>query len=134
MADQEKGLKKKESEMPSGVERTSDRPLFTPLVDIFPYKGGTLLVADMPGVDEKNVEIQLEQGTLTINGRVSPAEYPNHRLVYSEYRVGDFHRCFKLSENIDANRIEATMKNGTLRLFLPEAEEAKPKRISVKAG
>jgi len=134
MTDQEKALKKKEAEMPAGIERTSNRPTFTPLVDIYTKEGGTVLIADMPGVDKNSVDIHLEKGVLTINGRVPLEEIQGQHLVYSEFRVGDYHRCFKLSDDVDSNKIEASINNGTLRLFLPEAEESKPKKIAVKAG
>ena len=135
MKDKEKTLKKREAEMPAGIERTRNRPVFTPPVDIYTREGGTVLVADMPGVDENSVEVHLEQGVLTINGRIPEPEIPaDYRLIYSEYRNGDYHRCFKLSEAINNDKIEATLKNGTLKLFLPEAEEVQPRKISVQSG
>jgi HSP20 family molecular chaperone IbpA len=126
--------KKQEAPPMEGVERTRNRKVYIPRVDIIESKEAIVLTAEMPGVDEKHVTVSLEQGVLTIDGQVELAEPASHELLYSEYEVGDYHRVFSLSESIDQDRIEATVRNGVLQLTLPKAEAAKPKQISIKAG
>jgi HSP20 family protein len=127
-------IKKKEAELEKGVERTKSRRVYTPAVDIFEKDQKIIVLADMPGVDEKSVDITLEKNMLTIHGTVE-AEIPeNHRLALSEYGVGDYERTFTVSNEIDREHIEATVKDGVLKLTLPVAEAAKTKKIEVTAG
>lgn len=115
-------------------ERTQSRITFTPRVDIREEANGLTLVADMPGVDEKNVQIDLDKGVLTISGHVEPTELDGHRVIVSEYRIGDYQRAFTLSHEVDTTKIEANVKDGVLRVRLPKAERAKERKIPVKAG
>jgi len=117
----------------SGAERTRDRIAFVPRVDIYETDEGIVLVADMPGVDESSVDIMLENDVLSINGYVEPVEPENYRLAYAEYRVGDYQRQFTLSEQIDQDKVEATVKDGVLRLHLPKAKPT-TRKITVSAG
>jgi HSP20 family molecular chaperone IbpA len=88
----------------------------------------------MPGVDEKDIEVALKDGMLTIEGVVSLEMYRNLYPVYTEYNVGNYYRQFVVNEDIDADRIEARIRNGVLEVSLPKAESARPRRIEVKAG
>ncbi|MDD5476200.1 MAG: Hsp20/alpha crystallin family protein, partial [Syntrophales bacterium] len=92
------------------------------------------LMADMPGVDEQSVDIVIEKDVLTINGSVEPAYHKNYRMIHAEYDTGDYRRTFTLTDVIDHERIEATVKNGVLKLILPKSERAKPRKISVKTS
>jgi len=116
------------------VERTRTRTVFVPRTDIYENRDGLVVLADMPGVDEKNVEIHVENRVLTISGRVEDEEVARHRLAWQEYEAGDYERSFTLSNEVDVDRIEATVKQGMLRLVLPKAEAAKPRKIEVRAG
>jgi HSP20 family molecular chaperone IbpA len=98
------------------------------------HKDSLFLLADMPGVDEKTVDIELEKNVLTITGRVENGQVKDAALMYSEYEIGDYERVFTLSDQIDRDKIVATVKNGVLRLELPKAEEVKPKKIAIKAA
>jgi HSP20 family molecular chaperone IbpA len=118
----------------SGSERTRDRPAFVPRADIYETDDQIVVVADMPGVDENTVDITLENNVLTINGFVEPAPVEGYNLAYAEYRVGDYQRAFTLSDQIDREGIEATVKDGVLRLHLPKITEARIKKIAIKAG
>jgi len=133
MAEAIKEVQKKEAQAPEGVERTRDRKVFVPSVDIIERNDDLVLIADMPGVDEKSLDVTLEKNILTINGYVEPEIPDKHKLVYAEYSVGDYQRTFTLSDEIDRERIHASVKNGVLRLILPKAETAKVKKIAVKA-
>lgn len=128
-----KEVQKKEAEVKEGLERTRSKRLYAPPVDIVEEKDNLFLVADMPGVDENSVDITLDKNVLTIYGTVEPEMPENHRLVSAEYGIGDYQRTFTLSDEIDREKIEATVKNGVLRLTLPKAQTAKTRKIPVKA-
>lgn len=123
---------KKEVEAPKGTEHISSRRIYTPAVDIIRHKDDIVIIADMPGVDENSVDITLEKNVLTIYGKVEPLVPEKHRLALSEYGIGDYRRAFTISDEIDKDRIQATVKNGVLRLVLPKAEAAKMRKIEVK--
>ena len=128
-----KDAQKKEAETPKQGERTRTRRVYTPTVDIIERKSDIMVTADMPGVDDKSVDITLEKNVLTIYGKVD-AEIPeNHKLYISEYGVGDYHRSFTLTDEVDKDRIQATMKSGVLKLVLPKAAAAKTRKITVRA-
>jgi len=117
----------------SSAERTRDRVAFVPRADIYETNEAIVVVADMPGVNESSVEIALEQNVLTINGYVEPSTVDGYHLAYAEYRVGDYQRSFTIPNKVDQEKIEATVSNGMLRLYLPKAEPVS-KKIAVKAG
>jgi HSP20 family protein len=116
------------------AERTRDQPAFVPRVDIYETDDAITVVADMPGVTEDSVDIVLEKGVLTINGYVDPEVPEGYSLAHAEYRIGDFVRSFSLSNEIDQSAIEATLKDGVLRLKMNKITEAQTKKIAVKAG
>jgi HSP20 family molecular chaperone IbpA len=116
------------------AERTRDQPAFVPRVDIYETDAAIVVVADMPGVSEDSVDIILEKGVLTINGYVDPEVPEGYGLVHAEYQVGDYVRSFSLSNEIDQDAIEATLKDGVLRVTLNKITEAQTKKIAVKAG
>ena len=127
-------LQKQEAQAPQGAEFTRTRRVFMPRADIYETPDGIVLLADMPGVDEKGVDLTLEKNILTITGRVEPEVLPeNARLAYEEYEIGDYQRVFTLSDEVDREGISASLKNGVLRVTLPKAGAAKTRKISVKA-
>ena len=129
-----KAIEKAEAHGPGETERTRERPVFIPRADIYEREDALVLVADMPGVDDKTIDINVERRVLTITGQVGIEEVKDHRLNYAEYETGDYERSFRLAAEVDVERIEATVKDGVLRLVLPKAEAARPKKITVKAG
>lgn len=133
MAD-ELQVQKQEVQSAEGVERTRASRVYVPRVDIYSDEQGIVILADMPGVDENNVDILLEKDVLTISGFVTVDEPEDFELSYGEYGVGDFRRSFTLMEEIDRDKIEASISNGVLRVFLPKAPEAQARKISVQAG
>lgn len=116
------------------TEKIRNVKTFVPRVDIYETKEALFLIADMPGVDEKTVDVELEKNILTISGRVDNGKVEDYSLVFSEYEVGDYEREFTLSDEIDREKIKATVKQGVLRLELPKAEKVKPKRITINAA
>ncbi len=118
----------------TGAERIRDRKAFVPRVDIYETDDQIVLVADVPGVDQDSVEITLEKSLLTVNGYVEPEAPEGYDIAYAEYDVGDFERSFRLSNQIDQEKIEASVKDGVLCLILPKIGPAKTRKIAVKAG
>lgn len=125
---------KKESETPHGAERTKARKVFVPLVDIVEAEGALLLVADMPGVDEKGIDVTVEKNILTVKGAVESEVPEGYQLSYEEYGVGDYERSFTISNEIDREGITATIKDGVLKVSLPLAKQAATRKVAVVAG
>jgi len=127
-------LAKRESQTPATAERAEQTPLFVPQVDIRETETEVVLVADMPGVDESSVSLDLEGSELAIRGKFVPKAPEGYSLTYQEYESGDYERSFTLGDTIDRDGIKAVVRDGVLRLTLPKAKEAQPRRIAVKAG
>jgi HSP20 family protein len=115
-------------------EQTRPGRTYVPDVDIYETADSLWLWADMPGVDEHSLELNVADGVLAIQGRVALQDYDNLAPVYTEYNVGNYARRFTLSNEIDAEHIKARMTNGVLELELPKTERAKPRRIAVAAS
>jgi len=105
---------------------------FAPAVDIEETEEAILLSADLPGVDEKDIEITVNQGTLILSGkREDKVDEKTDHGVYQERRYGSFFRRFRLGSKVDPDAIVAAYKNGVLTVTLPKKEEEKPKQIPV---
>ena len=116
----------------SGAEQTRQQNLYTPTTDILESKEQLVLLADMPGVKQDGVDITLEQNILTISGHVEQPEFPGYKLSYSEYGIGSYKRVFALSNEIDREGIQASMKQGVLKLVLPKSKRTLPRKIAVQ--
>ena len=136
MSDQTKTIEVK-NEAPvveEQTERIRDRRVYTPRTDIYETKEDLVLVMDMPGADEKSVEIVLEKNVLTVSAFPAFERPEQLTLAYAEYGEGDYQRSFTVSNEIARDNIEAKVSNGVLYLRLPKAPAAKPHKIAVKAG
>ena len=127
-------LEKRPAASPAEIERTRQASAVAPSADIYEKADALVVVVDMPGVDESSVDIRVERNVLTIEGRVAQETHEGYRLAYSEYAPYDYHRAFTLSNEIDPSRIEASIKHGVLRLTLPKAKAAMPRKIDVRMG
>jgi len=132
MANQELTTHEKQ-ELKQG-EQTRPGRTYVPDVDIYETTDSLWLWADMPGIDENSLEVNVADGVLSIEGQVALQDYDNLTPVYTEYNIGNYARRFTLSNEIDTERIKARMNNGVLELELPKAERAKPRRITVSAS
>lgn len=112
-------------------EPPSERFLFTPPIDIYETDEGLVLCADLPGVGVDSLELQVQDNKLTLFGRVKPYVPKEARIIHREYQDGDFLRSFILSDEVDHERITARLSNGVLRVVLPKAPRAEPRRIEV---
>jgi HSP20 family molecular chaperone IbpA len=115
-----------------GVAQSRSARAFIPRADIYETADTIVLLADMPGVDEKSIDITLEKNVLTIDAPVEPEVPPGYKLAYAEYATGNYHRVFTLSDEVDRDGIEAAVKNGVLKLTLPKSQKAKARKISVR--
>ena len=125
---------KEKQEVAASAEQTRPGLVFTPEVDIFETDRDITILADMPGVATDGVSIDLEDSVLTLSGDVKPWEGPEESDVLIEFEIGKYYRQFTLSDVIDQNKIEAKLKDGVLRLTLPKAQKAVPRKITVTAG
>lgn len=107
---------------------------FVPVTDFYEDKDGFYLYVEMPGVDEKNVDIDIYDDSLIVTGIALPLQGEDESLLYSEYGEGGYHRHFPVMEGIDRTKIDAKIKDGLLVLNLPKKEEYKPRKIPVVAG
>ena len=108
--------------------------LFNPPIDIYETADGLVLYADLPGVDSEGLDLQVQDNRLTLFGRVASAVPQSAEMLHQEYQDGDFLRSFILSDEVDHDRIQAKLINGVLRVELPRAPRAKPRRIEVSGG
>ena len=109
---------------------------YVPEVDIFEDETALKLWADLPGVGDQTVEVELRDDELTIHGKVSLDDYEGLSPLTSEYNVGHYLRRFNLVDaaSFDAEKITAKMNNGVLELTLPKAERAKRRRIPISTN
>lgn len=117
----EKQKASKEDSSLTTMKNTPPAYRSTPAVDIYETDEALVLLADMPGIDEQGLQVEIAGGVLTLEG------VPDEQ----DARPG-YYRQFKLSERIDTESGEASLKDGVLTLKLPKSEAAKPKRIAVK--
>lgn len=127
---EQKIAKQQQSSPAVREEMRSQSRYLTPAVDIFETNEALVLVADMPGVEKKGLEINLEKGVLTLNGEIKLAK--KGQLLFHEFSPDNYYRQFKLSEGIDMEKASAEFNNGVLTLTMPKAESAQPKRIEIK--
>jgi HSP20 family protein len=131
MPTKEMELKEKKEVKKEAGEGTRPGPVFVPAVDILENEKELVVLADMPGVESKNVDIDLRDNQLTIIGRIDSIEDEKEVSLYKEFNWGDYFRVFTLSDIIDQGKITAKMDNGVLRLVLPKVEKARPQKIRV---
>ena len=113
----------------SDVSRTS-----WPKVDIVEQENDYSIHADLPGLEHKDIKVVVEDGVLAISGEKTQEkkEKEKGRYHYYERSYGKFSRSFQLPENVDEKNIDASFKNGVLKLTIKKTEKAKPQSIEVK--
>jgi HSP20 family protein len=113
----------------SGSVVTSD---WSPAVDIKEDENGFTIVADIPGVDPKDIDVHMENGMLTIKGeRESEKKEEKEGYKRIERSYGSFYRRFSMPDSADADKIKAESKNGVLQISIPKQEKVQPRKISV---
>ena len=112
-------------------EKTIPGRYFVPAADIFETEEALTVVLEMPGVATNNVDVQIENNVLRVEGKIDHSAYTGIDPVYTEYNVGHYARVFALSDKIDQEAITARVEDGVLTLTLPKSKDALPRRITV---
>ena len=118
----------------TSTEPDRNLPFVVPPVDVFENESGITLLADLPGVSREGLGVRVDGDSLFIEGTAATVGPENMELIYGEAQFPSYRRQFTLSRELDASRIEASLKDGVLRLSIPKLEEAKPRRIDVRVG
>ena len=116
-----------------GADVAPDQPVLLPPVDVVEDPAGITLYADVPGVTRENLELHVEGDNLFIEGRIALEMPKDLEATHVEVPRSRYRRVFALSREFDAGKLTADLKNGVLRLRIPKAEHAKPKRIEISA-
>jgi HSP20 family molecular chaperone IbpA len=133
MTRQNTAIEKREntSQAPEHVEQGT---WYTPLVDIVENDEAFLFLADLPGVKAGDVDVNYENGVLTIDAKCQRRQPEGQAYVWREYGVGHFHRSFNINTPVNVDGIRAELKNGELKLYVPKAEHAKTRKIEIKSS
>lgn len=113
------------------VTRQEERYAMPP-VDIYENEDALTVLADLPGVSASGLNVNVDQGVLTIEGRVDAGDAGD--LLRQEFDLTSFYRQFRIAETIDTEKIRASLKNGVLHLTLPKVERARPRKIPVEGA
>lgn len=119
----------------NGREESITTSSFAPAVDVYEDEHKVTLKVEVPGIDEKDIDIRLENNTLTVHGerKIEKEEKEeNYRRVERQY--GSFTRTFTLPPTVDSEHVSATYEKGVLSISLPKKAEAKPKQIKVSVN
>ncbi|MEJ6022642.1 Hsp20/alpha crystallin family protein [Ramlibacter sp. PS4R-6] len=111
-----------------------EQPAVVPPVDVFEDESGITLLADLPGVSRDRLGVRVDGDTLTLEATAALEGPIEMELIYNEAPFPSYRRSFTLSRELDTSRIDASLKDGVLRLSIPKLEEAKPRRIEVRVG
>ena len=117
-------------ELAQQEEKVIPSRYFVPAADIFETEEALTVVLEMPSVASNNIDVQIENNTLRVEGKIDHSAYTGIDPVYTEYNVGHYARVFALSK-IDQEAITARVEDGVLTLTLPKSKDALPRRITV---
>ena len=131
MADQQELAVREKKELATKEERTVPGRFYVPYTDVYETEDALTVVMEVPGVDRKDVEVELKDDVLRVEGRIDFSKYEGMEPVYTEYNVGHWTRSFALSDRVDRERIAAQLEDGVLTLTLPKTAEARPRRIAI---
>ena len=132
MAQSQELAVQQKKELPSKEEKTVPARSYLPSTDIYETEAALTLVMEIPGVEKKDLDVQLENDVLRVEGRIDFSKYAGLEPVYAEYNVGHFVRAFTLSNKIDQEGITAELAEGVLTLTLQKAKSAAQRRIEVR--
>jgi HSP20 family protein len=118
-------------ELVSKEEKTVPARYYVPATDIHETDDALTVVMEVPGVERKDIDINLERDVLRIEAHIEPSKYEGLDPLYTEYNVGHFARAFTLSSKVDRQQIEAQLENGVLILTLKKEKDAVPRRIEI---
>jgi HSP20 family protein len=125
----------RESYGPEGREETLNNTSFAPPVDVYEDEHNVTLKIEVPGIDEKDIDVRIENSVLTVHGeRKFEKEEKEENFRRVERQYGSFTRTFTLPTTVDAEKVSANYDKGILKIALPKKAEAKPKQIKVNVG
>lgn len=127
-------ITKATSEQITPAEHTRTGDYYRPNVDILEKEDELLVQADVPGATKEQLDIEFEDGVLTIRARVEPRQPEGTTFLRREFGVGDFYRTFQVGETVDAGAISAELSGGVLTLHLPKTEQVRRRKIEVKSA
>jgi HSP20 family protein len=131
MASRQELQVQKKREQETREESTIPARVFVPSADIYETQDALTVILEMPGVEKSNVDVRVEDGVLSVLGKLDLSKYQGLQPLYIEYNVGHYSRSFQLSSKVDQSKIAAELKDGVLSLTLPKVEQAKPRNIEV---
>ena len=131
MADQQELTVRDKKELVTKEEKTVPARYYVPNTDIYETPDALTLVMEVPGVEKKDISVELESDRLRVEARIDFSKYEGIEPVYTEYNVGDYARAFTLSNKIDQENITAQVEDGVLTLTLSKVKEAQPRRITI---
>ena len=113
-------------------ETTADEAALLPPVDVVEDASGITLYADLPGVPKEKLNLHVEADTLTIEGEIDLEMPGGMEASHAEVNLPRYRRVFTLSKELDASKVSAEFRNGVLKLAIPKAEHAQPRKVEVK--
>ncbi len=120
------------------ADSTKGLPRYRPWTDVIEKEDGMHILVDMPGVSKENLVVDVDKDQLVVSAATAypadPFSATQERASHVEFGGGEYHRTFTLADDVDRQRITATLRNGVLDVHLPASEEAQPKRITIQAG
>jgi HSP20 family molecular chaperone IbpA len=118
-------------EVEKAQESTTPLRAFLPVTDIYETEQALTLVMEMPGVGKDGLDVNVDSGVLTVEGRINFDKYDGLQPLYTEYNIGPYRRSFRLPSQINQDGITAEITDGVVTLVLPKAEEARPRQITI---
>jgi HSP20 family protein len=119
----------------SRLFRSGEAPGFIPTFEVKESKDGFVFKADLPGVDEKDIDVSVSGDRITVGGKRESEQHEESDRFYAyERSYGTFNRSFTLPEDVNADAVQASLKDGVLTLMLPKKPEAKSRKIPIGAG
>lgn len=118
----------------TGNGQDRETPYIVPPVDVYEDESGITLLADLPGVARDRLGVRVDGDTLVLEATASTPQPEGMQLIYGEANCPNYRRQFTLSRELDTARIDASLKDGVLKLSIPKLEEARPRRIEVRAA
>lgn len=122
-----------EGQVPIEAEKIESRRSYIPAVNILDSEAQTKLLVDVPGAEESGLDLTIEKNILTIKAKVDAPQFEGSKLIYAEYRIGDYQRSFILSDNVDKDGISASLKDGVLTVTLPKVQPV-TKKIAISSN
>lgn len=122
------------SETNAATKAARNEAVMTPLVDVVEDAGGITLYADLPGVPKDKLSLHVEAGTLTIEGELALDLPEGMAASHAEVSLPRYRRVFTLSKELDTTKVAAEFKQGVLKLRVPKAEHAQPRRVDIKVA